>query len=141
MFTSNSLLAINGAMTTNLISRVKQWADTVKRDVHAIWLAGRDPRTPWLAKALALAVAAYAISPIDLIPDFIPIIGYLDDLIIVPFGIILVIRLIPPELMAEHRLVALANPKRLVSRVAALFVIAAWIVCLALLTLYYFRER
>tara|TARA_R110002049_G_scaffold307731_1_gene509270 strand:+ start:283 stop:669 length:387 start_codon:yes stop_codon:yes gene_type:complete len=128
-------------MTRKLISKAKQWAGTVKRDVHAIWLAGRDPRTPWLAKALALAVAAYAISPIDLIPDFIPIIGYLDDLIIVPLGIILVIRLIPPELMAEHRLAALANPERLVSRVAALFVIAVWIVCLVLLTLYYFRER
>lgn len=127
-------------MTRKLISRAKQWADNLKRDVHAIWLAGRDPKTPWLAKTLALAVAAYAISPIDFIPDFIPIIGYLDDLIIVPLGIILVIRLIPPELMAEHRLVALANPKRLVSRIAAFFVIAVWIACIALLTLYYFRQ-
>ena len=128
-------------MVRKLISRANQWAATVKRDVHAIWLAGRDPRTPWLAKALALAVAAYAISPIDLIPDFIPIIGYLDDLIILPLGIILVIRLIPPELMAEHRLAAVASPERPVSRIAAYFVITIWIFCLALLAMNYFREK
>lgn len=123
-----------------MISRARQWAGTVKRDVHAIWLAGRDPRTPWLAKAIALVVAGYAISPIDLIPDFIPIIGYLDDLIIVPLGIILVIRLIPPELMAEHRLAAVLSPERPVSRIAAFFVIAIWVFCLTLLALYHFRK-
>ena len=62
------------------------WAREIKRDVHALYLAARDPRVPWYAKAVALAVAAYALSPIDLIPDFIPVIGYLDDLIIVPLG-------------------------------------------------------
>lgn len=125
-------------MTSKLIASVKRWAGTVKRDVHAIWLAGRDPRTPLLAKLLALAVAAYAFSPIDLIPDFIPIIGYLDDLIIVPLGIVLIIRLIPTELMAEHRLSALNSSERPVSRVAAVLVIATWAVCLALLVSYFF---
>jgi uncharacterized membrane protein YkvA (DUF1232 family) len=66
----------------------KQWARTIKRDAHALYLASRDPRVPWYAKALALAVTAYALSPLDLIPDFIPVLGYLDDLIIVPAGIL-----------------------------------------------------
>jgi uncharacterized membrane protein YkvA (DUF1232 family) len=116
-----------------LIDKAKQWARTIKRDVHAVWLAARDPRTPWLAKALALFVAAYAVSPIDLIPDFIPVIGYLDDLIIVPLGIMLVVRLIPPEVMAEHREAADKATERPVSRWAAGIVIAIWIACAALL--------
>lgn len=123
-------------MTRKFITRAKQWAGTIKRDVRAIWFAGRDPRTPWLAKALALAVAAYAISPIDLIPDFIPIIGYLDDLIIVPLGIILVIRLIPPELMTEYRITAMASAERPVSRIAAVIIVAVWVVCLILFMKY-----
>jgi uncharacterized membrane protein YkvA (DUF1232 family) len=81
----------------------KAWARSIKRDVVAIWLAARDPRMPWYAKAIAAAVAAYALSPIDLIPDFIPVLGYLDDLVIIPLGILLVIRLIPAEVMAEFR--------------------------------------
>src|SRR5437870_4827402 len=85
------------------IERAKSWARGVKRDVVALWLAGRDPRTPRLAKVLAVAVAAYALSPIDLIPDFVPVLGYLDDIVIVPLGILAVVRLIPPELMAEFR--------------------------------------
>jgi len=89
-----------------MIERAKQWARLVKRDVHAIYLAARDPRVPWYAKALALCVAGYALSPIDLIPDFIPVLGYLDDLIIVPIGIVAVLKLIPPEIMAEHRAAA-----------------------------------
>ena len=116
----------------NLIAMAKQWARTIKRDVHAVWLAARDPRTPWFSKALALAVAAYAISPIDLIPDFIPVIGYLDDLIIVPLGIMLVVRLIPPELMDEHREAASKATERPVSHFAAGMVIAVWIACAVL---------
>lgn len=101
--------------------------------MHAVWLAARDPRTPWFAKALALAVAGYAVSPIDLIPDFIPIFGYLDDLIIVPLGIMLVVRLIPPEALEEYREVASKAAKRPVSRAAAGIVIAIWVVCAVLL--------
>src|SRR6185312_13376703 len=86
-----------------MLSRMKAWARTLKRNSHAIYLAARDPRTPWYARGLAAAVAAYALSPIDLIPDFIPIIGYVDDLVIVPLGLWLVISLIPQELMEEYR--------------------------------------
>ncbi|MGO4815932.1 YkvA family protein, partial [Cupriavidus sp. 2MCAB6] len=85
------------------LERARQWARHLTRDVVALWIAARDPRTPWHAKALAAGVAAYALSPIDLIPDFIPILGYLDDLLIVPAGIALAVRLIPSELMAEFR--------------------------------------
>src|SRR5688572_24208632 len=87
----------------NVPARLREWVRALKRDVHAIWLAARDPRVPWYAKAIAGCVAAYALSPIDLIPDFIPVLGYLDDLIIVPLGILLVVALIPPGIMAEHR--------------------------------------
>src|SRR5258706_5425325 len=86
-----------------LLSRMKLWARRLRRDGHAIYLASRDPRVPWYVKFLALAVAGYALSPIDLIPDFVPIIGYLDDLIIVPLGIWFVVSLIPKEIMVEYR--------------------------------------
>src|SRR6476469_7633310 len=98
------------------IATLKDWARAIKRDVHAIYLASRDPRVPWYAKALALAVAGYALSPIDLIPDFIPVLGLLDDAILVPLCILLVIRLIPPDVMAEHRMLAAAAADRPVSR-------------------------
>ena len=70
-----------------MLIRLKHWARVIKRDVHALYLAGRDPRVPWYAKALALCVAGYALSPIDLIPDFVPVLGYLDDIVIVPAGV------------------------------------------------------
>lgn len=108
--------------------RLREWARVIKRDVHALYLAGRDPRVPWYAKALAALVAGYALSPIDLIPDFIPIVGYLDDVILVPLGIVVVIRLIPPEVMAEHRDAAAAAQDRPVSRGGAIVVISAWVV-------------
>jgi uncharacterized membrane protein YkvA (DUF1232 family) len=112
-----------------MIERLKIWARSIKRDIHALYLASRDPRIPWYAKALGAAVAAYALSPIDLIPDFIPVLGYLDDLIIVPAGIFLVVRLIPPEIMAQHRAAAAAASARPVSRGAALVIIAIWLAC------------
>src|SRR3954467_12435258 len=110
-----------------MISRLKTWARGVTRDGHALYLASRDPRVPWHAKALAVAVAAYALSPIDLIPDFIPVLGYLDDLIIVPLGVRLVIRLIPGELMEEFRAKAAARSNRPKSRAAAIGIIAIWV--------------
>ena len=94
------------------VAQLKRWAKAIRRDVHAIYLASRDPRVPWYAKTLAIAVAAYALSPIDLIPDFIPVLGYLDDLIIVPLGILLVVKLVPPEIMRGHRAVATRAQKR-----------------------------
>ncbi|THF60112.1 DUF1232 domain-containing protein [Mesorhizobium composti] len=111
---------------------LKSWARSVKRDVHAIYLAARDPRTPWYAKALALFVAGYALSPIDLIPDFIPVLGYLDDAIIVPLGVLLVIRMIPPDVMAEKRVEAAVALDRPVSRTAATVIVALWIAAVAL---------
>lgn len=84
-------------------------ARALKRDVVALWLAARDPRVPWRAKALAAVVAAYALSPIDLIPDFIPVLGHLDDAILVPLGVLLACRLIPAEVLAEHRRAAEAS--------------------------------
>src|SRR6478735_8894144 len=102
---------------------LKDWARAIKRDVHAIYLAARDPRVPWYAKALALCVAGYALSPIDLIPDFIPVIGYLDDLIIVPIGIVAVMKLIPPEIMAEHRAAADIASEKPTSLTAAVVIV------------------
>ena len=113
-------------------SRLREWARALKRDVLALLSAARDPRTPWHAKALAAFVAAYALSPIDLIPDFIPVIGHLDDLIIVPAGIWLCLRLIPPEVMAEHRAAVAARPpgQRPVSYPAAAAIIAIWLIAI-----------
>src|SRR6195256_1280758 len=89
-----------------MLSHMKIWARRLTRDGHAIYLASRDPRVPWAVKLLALAVAGYALSPIDLIPDFIPVLGYLDDLIIVPAGIYFTLRLIPERVKAQSRLKA-----------------------------------
>jgi membrane protein DedA with SNARE-associated domain/uncharacterized membrane protein YkvA (DUF1232 family) len=84
-------------------ARVRAWAGNLRRDVHAVYLASRDPRVPWYAKGLALLIAAYAVSPVDLIPDFIPVIGHLDDVILIPLGIWLLLRLLPAEVLDEHR--------------------------------------
>jgi uncharacterized membrane protein YkvA (DUF1232 family) len=116
-----------------MLDKLKNWSLVIKRDVHALYLAGRDPRVPWYAKALAVAVAGYALSPIDLIPDFIPVLGYLDDLIIVPFGILLAVRLIPSEIMAEHRELAEAAQGRPVSLTAGIVIVCIWVGSIALL--------
>ena len=111
-----------------MLSRIKTWAASLKRDAHAIYLASRDPRVPWYAKALAIAVAGYALSPIDLIPDFIPIAGYLDELIILPLGIWLVVSLIPREIMIEYRAKANEIWQRPTSRAGMAAIILLWIV-------------
>src|SRR6478752_6664878 len=116
-----------------MVDRLKDWARVIKRDVHALYLASRDPRVPWYAKALAVAVAGYALSLIDLIPDFIPVLGYLDDVIIVPLGIMLVLRLIPPEIMAEHRELAASAQDRPVTRTAAVVIVLIWALSTALI--------
>jgi len=102
-----------------VLLRAQQWARTIKRDALAIWIAARDPRVPWYAKVLAATVAAYALSPIDLIPDFVPLLGYLDDVVIVPAGILLTVRLMPDGLMDEFRAEAARLEERPTSRVAA----------------------
>lgn len=115
-----------------MIDALKAWARTLKRDIVALWLAARDSRTPLLAKIVAGCVAAYALSPVDLIPDFIPVLGYLDDLLLVPAGLWLAIRLIPPPLMAEFRERASAQ-SRPVSRVTAVIVVVVWLLSAALI--------
>src|SRR6266478_9098195 len=116
-----------------MLEGMVRWARAIRRDVVAVWIAARDPRVPWYAKAVALAVAAYALSPIDLIPDFVPVLGCLDDLVIVPLGIMLAIRLIPPAIMAEHRAAAAAANARPRSRLAAVAIILLWLLAAALL--------
>lgn len=114
-------------MTRRWLDEARAWAGRIKRDVIALWLAARDERTPLAAKLVAAAVAAYALSPIDLIPDAIPVLGYLDDLLIVPLGIMLAVRLVPPVLMAEFRAQALARAGRPVSRAGLAIVVAIWV--------------
>jgi uncharacterized membrane protein YkvA (DUF1232 family) len=112
-----------------MLAKWKRWARALKREVYALYLACRDPRTPWYARVMAGVVVAYAFSPIDLIPDPIPIIGYLDDLILVPLGVALVIRLIPPAVLDECREEAgrLMGAGKPVSWVAAGVIIAVWL--------------
>jgi uncharacterized membrane protein YkvA (DUF1232 family) len=118
----------------SLLADWKQRARRLKQETYALYLALRDARVPWYARLLAACVVAYAFSPIDLIPDFIPVLGYLDDLLIVPLGVALVLRLIPPAVMEECRarareLMAEGKP---VSRTGAAIVIALWLLALAL---------
>ena len=126
------LAAVFCGYSRPMTGKLKDWARAIKRDVHAIYLAARDPRTPWYAKALALCVAGYALSPIDLIPDFIPVLGYLDDAIFVPLGILAVVKMIPAEVMAEHRAAAALAVVRPVSRTAAVVVACVWAASIAL---------
>jgi uncharacterized membrane protein YkvA (DUF1232 family) len=107
-------------------------ARMIKQDTYALYLAYRDPRVPWYAKVWAALVVAYAFSPIDLIPDFIPVLGYLDDVILVPLGIALAVRMIPPDVMAEARLAArerLSQGKP-VNWAAAAVIILVWVAVL-----------
>ena len=116
-----------------MFQTLKLWARRLKADVLTVYFAARDPRCPCGTRLLALGVAAYALSPIDLIPDFIPVLGYLDDLLIVPLGLWLVLRCLPPEVLVDSRARAatlLAKPRNDVA--AAVFVLlwlllAAWV--------------
>jgi uncharacterized membrane protein YkvA (DUF1232 family) len=118
---------------TGILARLRRWARAIKQDVVALYIAARDPRIPWYVKLAAAAIAAYALSPIDLIPDFIPILGYLDELIVLPIAISLVIKMIPGSLMAEFRAEAQRRSERPVSRVAAAVIIGLWIAAAAFL--------
>lgn len=110
----------------------KQKARRLKQETYALWLACRDPRTPWYAKVLAVLVTGYAFSPIDLIPDFIPVLGYLDDLVLIPLGVALTVKAIPLEVMTDCRqqaqeLLAQGKP---VSRTAGFVIVAIWLIVL-----------
>ena len=115
-----------------LIDRLRARARLLKLGTYALYFACRDPRTPWYAKALAGAVVAYALSPIDLIPDFIPVLGYLDDLIVVPAGLALSVRMIPAPVMAQCRARAAEVTERPTSRGAAAVVVVIWLLAAAL---------
>jgi uncharacterized membrane protein YkvA (DUF1232 family) len=121
--------------------RVKAWADHLKVDTHALYLAYTDPRVPWYAKLLVAVIVAYALSPIDLIPDFIPVIGYVDDLLLVPAGIALAAKLIPKEVLEEHRAnarlrLAEGHPR---SRLGAVLIVTVWVVLALWITSWVWR--
>ena len=109
------------------VSSLKAHAEQLKQYTLTVYFAARDPRTPFLVRALAALVAAYVLSPIDLIPDFIPVIGYLDDLLLVPLGLALVVRLTPPIVLESARLQAQQAANRPVSYTAAVFIISVWL--------------
>ncbi len=115
-----------------MLRRLRDWARAIRRDVHALWLAARDPRTPWIARLLAVVLAAYALSPIDLIPDVIPVLGLLDEAVLLPLGILLAVRLIPPPLLTEFRAAASAAQARPGSRAGAAIVVVLWLLAAAL---------
>ena len=121
-------------------NRLRQRAGLVKRDVHAVYLASRDPRVPWYAKLVAVLVVAYALSPVDLIPDFIPVIGYLDDLVLLPLGVLLVIRLVPPTIMAEHRITAEKVGRLPQNWIAAAIIITLWVIGIVFLGWVFFEK-
>ncbi len=108
----------------------KRWAGRLKSETHALYLAYRDPRVPWYAKLFAALVVGYAFSPIDLIPDPIPVLGYLDDLILVPLGVALAVRMIPDDVLSESRQKAremVERGERPVSRTAAAVIVVLWL--------------
>jgi uncharacterized membrane protein YkvA (DUF1232 family) len=116
-----------------MLARLRSWARRLKQEIYALALACRDPRVPWYARLLGACVVAYAFSPIDLIPDPIPVLGYLDDLLLVPLGIALTVRLIPPEVLADCRArAAAAASDRPVNWVAGGIIVAIWLILAAL---------
>lgn len=123
------------------LEHLKQRARRLKAETLALYLAARDPRTPWYAKLLAAGIVAYAFSPVDLIPDFVPVLGYLDDLILIPMGVALAIRLVPHSVMAECRLRAqetIQNGKP-VNRIAGAVIVVIWISLAALCAIWVYR--
>ena len=111
-----------------ILTSLKAQAKQLKQHTLTVYFVARDPRTPLLVRALAVFVAAYALSPIDLIPDFIPVIGYLDDLLLVPLGLALVVRLTPPEVLASARTQAQQAASKPISYIAAAFFVTLWLV-------------
>ncbi len=124
---------LSRASSQNMLEELKSRARLLKTETYALYLAARDPRTPWVARGLVLLVVAYALSPIDLIPDFIPVLGYLDDLLIVPAGIALALRLIPHEVMENARQVARnAPPGTRLGLVGGVIIALIWILAIIL---------
>ena len=122
-----------------MLSWLRDWARALKRQTLTLYYATRDPRTPWYAKVVAGLIVAYAISPIDLIPDFIPVLGYLDEVILLPLALSLAIRLIPEAVLADARVRAERAAERPTSRAAAVVIIALWILIATLLGMWAYR--
>ena len=116
-----------------MMSGLRDWARRLKRETLALYYAARDPRTPWYAKLLAGAVVAYAFSPIDLIPDFIPVLGLLDDIVLIPLGVALTLLLVPDDVLADARASAERALERPSSRKAAVVIVLLWILASVLL--------
>jgi uncharacterized membrane protein YkvA (DUF1232 family) len=126
---------------TGCLGKWKARARELRNDVYALYLAFKDPRVPWYAKALLMGIVGFAISPIDLIPDFIPVIGYLDDLVLIPLGIALAMRLVPPEVLAECREEArrVFREHRPTSKTAAAVIVLTWVGIAALILVWTIR--
>lgn len=123
-----------------VIVSVKNWARRIKRDVLVVYFAARNPETPLIVRALAFFIAAYALSPIDLIPDFIPVFGYLDDLVIVPLGILIIVRMLPVQVLIASREKADVVLERPSSKLAAFFIVCIWSVCAATFAYWLLRK-
>jgi len=125
----------------SLLSSLKQRARHLKSETLALWFAARHPGTPWYAKLLVACIVAYALSPIDLIPDFVPILGYLDDLILIPLGIVLAVRMIPPPILEECRVKArqMTASAQTASRVAGIIIVGVWLAAGALCAVWAYR--
>jgi uncharacterized membrane protein YkvA (DUF1232 family) len=121
-----SCIPDHGKTVVGMLEQWKRRAKELKREVYALYFACRDPRVPWYAKALAVAVVAYAFSPIDLIPDFIPVLGYLDDLVLVPLGVMAVRAMVPPAVMAECRTKAVELETKPRNWVAGAMIVGIW---------------
>ena len=111
-----------------MLTRLRHWAEALILEVHAVWLAARDRRTPWGARLLGIGIAGYALSPIDLIPDFVPVLGLLDDLLIVPAGLWLFVRLVPDAVMADARIAAARAERDPRSRFVPVLIVLVWLV-------------
>jgi uncharacterized membrane protein YkvA (DUF1232 family) len=124
-----------------MLEQWKRWAKGLKVEVYALYLAYRDPRVPWYARLVAACVVAYAFSPIDLIPDPIPVLGYLDDLILIPLGVKLALSMIPPRVISESRVKAqeIMRQDKPVNRIAAVIIVALWLSLAALVIVWMMR--
>jgi uncharacterized membrane protein YkvA (DUF1232 family) len=128
-------------MNVAFVDKLKRKVSELKREIFALYLAVRDPRTPWYAKAVAAVTIAYALSPIDLIPDFIPILGYLDDFILLPLGIVLALKMIPSAVMVECRARAATGSHSLPRNWLAAVVIALlWLLAVVLIGRFLLRD-
>jgi uncharacterized membrane protein YkvA (DUF1232 family) len=125
----------------NLFDYLKQRASSIKTEIYSLYLAYKDPRVPWYARIFTACVVGYAFSPIDFIPDPIPVLGYLDDLVIVPLGIWLALKMIPPEVLAECRIKAqeIIKQGKPVNRTAAVIIVVVWILLAGLMIYYGYR--